>query len=75
MRRAGHHGQTGQNAQLPVALGHRCEEGHVMSPGVLVQAHTSKQGCAALRNVTIAVSNTFLPFKKKLLDISKLNQV
>lgn len=62
VRRAGHRGQTGQNAQLPVALGHRCEEGRVMSPGVLVQAHTSKQGCAALRSVTIAVSNKFLPF-------------
>lgn len=74
VRRAGHHGQTGQSAQLPVALGLRCEEGRVMSPGVLVQAHTSKQGCAALRNVTIAVSNKISSFLKASLDISKQNQ-
>lgn len=71
VRKAGHHGQTGQNAQLPVVLGLRCEEGRVMSPGVLVQAHTSRQGCAALRNVTIAVSNKNSPFLKASLDISK----
>lgn len=70
VRRAGHRGQTGQSARLPVALGHRCEEGRVMSPGVLAQVRTSKQGCAALRNVTIAVSN-----KLASLDISKQNQV
>lgn len=74
-RKAGHHGQTGQSAQLPVALGLRCEEGHVMSPGVLVQARTSRQGCAALRNVTIAVSSKICPFFKASLDISKKNQV
>lgn len=77
VRKAGHHGQTGQNAQLPVVLGLRCEEGRVMSPGVLVQAHTSRQGCAALRNVTIAVSNKIFkisPFLKASLDISKRKQ-
>ena len=73
-RKAGHHGQTGQSAQLPVALGLRCEEGHVMSPGVLVQVRTSRQGCAALRNATIAVSNEVSPFFKAPLDISKQKQ-
>lgn len=63
-RKVGHHGQTGQSAQLPVALGLRCGEGHVMSPEVLVQARTSRQGCAALRNVTIAVSSKISPFSK-----------
>lgn len=67
VRKAGHPGQTGQSAQLPVALGLRCEEDRVMSPGVLVQAHTSKQGCVALRNATIAVSNKISPFFLKFL--------
>lgn len=71
VRKAGHPGQTGQSAQLPVALGHRWEEGLVMSPGVLVQAHTFRRECAASRNVTIAVSNKFLPFLKVYFHFSK----
>lgn len=73
VKKAGHHGQTGQSAQSPVALGLRCEEGLVMSPGVLVQAHTSRQECVALRNATIAVSSR-TSFFTWCLDTSKQNQ-
>lgn len=56
VKRGGLPGLSGQSALSLVVLEPSSEEGHVMSPATLAEAHPFKPESAPLANVTIAVS-------------------